>query len=203
MKPRTIGVRLVGGLGNQLFIWATAFVISKKNEFELSLDASRCGQWGCELASFGIEIDIEPPLPSGILPGYSNRNGVLNFFRLIRKKYRNLRISKNYWERSSQFDSSVFFIKPGRILCGYFQSYKYFAGFENDIREHLRHNFRGSSEYANLLNQMSTSDWLAIHVRRQDYILLKQTFGLTTEKYYVDAIQRVDDEFPSWATRRG
>jgi len=196
MNQEPIKVKLVGGLGNQLFIWATAFVISKKNHYSISFDATACQQWGCELERFGIKIDIKPSYLSGVLPGKSSSNKTVDSVRFIRSKFRNLRIGKYYWERDSIFDSSIFLIKPGKVLCGYFQSYKYFIGFENEIQRELIQGFQGGRDYIDLLNELDGSQWVAIHVRRQDYVLMSETFGLTSETYFEESIRYVESLFP-------
>jgi hypothetical protein len=196
MNQEPIKVKLVGGLGNQLFIWATAFVISKKNHYSISFDATACQQWGCELERFGIKIDIKPTHLSGVLPGKSSSNKTIDSVRFIRNKFRNLRIGKYYWERDSIFDPSIFSIKPGKVLCGYFQSYKYFIGFENEIQRELIQGFQGGRDYIDLLNELDGSQWVAIHVRRQDYVLMSETFGLTSETYFEESIRYVESLFP-------
>jgi hypothetical protein len=197
MNQEPVKVKLVGGLGNQLFIWATAFVISKKNHYSISLDATDCQQWGCELESFGIRIDNQPSKISGVLPGKLNSNKIMSTLRFIRGKFRNLRIGKYYWEKDYVFDPSIFSIRPGKILCGYFQSYKYFIGFENEIQRELIRGFQGGKNYQNLYEQLQRSRWLAIHVRRQDYFLLSETFGLTSKTYFEEAIEYVEGLFPN------
>ena len=196
MNSGSVKIKLVGGLGNQLFIWATAFVIQKKHNYKLSFDASACEQWGCELESFGINIDLKPLRITGNLPGNSSNHVIVQTLRSLRSKGRKLRIGKNFWEKNSSFDPTVFNIKPGKVLCGYFQSYKYFLGFEKEIRKHLTQGFLGGDDYSKLLTQFDGSHWVAIHVRRQDYALLGETFGLTTERYFVDALKYIESVFP-------
>ena len=196
MKGKLVKVKLIGGLGNQLFIWATAFVIWKKRNYVINLDASGCQQWGCDLESLGIKIDAKPTLVTGVLPGKSSKSYVINFLRACRSEVRKLRIGKYFWERGPKFDSTVFSIKPGKVLCGYFQSYKYFLGFENEIRNALTRDFKGGEVFTNIVNQLHGSHWLAIHVRRQDYVLLSETFGLTSESYFIGALNYIDNIFP-------
>ena len=128
MSQEPIKVKLVGGLGNQLFIWATATAISKRTGLRFDLDATQCTQWGYQLGDFGIEAKyLANSPPDGLLPTrivkYDSR--LINFLRLIRQELRKFRIGSNHWERSNSFDSSVFEIRPGKTLCGYFQSYKF------------------------------------------------------------------------------
>jgi hypothetical protein len=172
-------------------------VISKKNHYSISLDATDCQQWGCELESFGIKIDNQPSKISGVLPGKLNSNKIMSTLRFIRGKFRNLRIGKYYWEKDYVFDPSIFSIRPGKVLCGYFQSYKYFIGFEKEIQSKLIQGFQGGKNYQNLYKQLQGSRWLAIHVRRQDYFLLSETFGLTSKTYFEEAIEYVEGLFPN------
>lgn len=196
MHRDSIKVKLVGGLGNQLFIWATAFVIWKKHNYVMNFDASGCQQWGCDLESLGVKIDTRPNVVTGVMPGKSSKGKFINFWRARRSGFRKLRIGKYFWEKDSKFDSTVFSIKPGKVLCGYFQSYRYFLGFEGEIRNALTRDFKGGEFFTNMLHQLHGSHWLAIHVRRHDYVLLSKTFGLTSESYYLDALNYIEKIFP-------
>ena len=136
--------------------------------------------------------------PDGLLPTriVKHDSRLINFLRLLRQELRKLRIGPNHWERSNSFDSTVFSIKPGKVLCGYFQSYKYFLGFEKEIRNALTGDFNGGEVFTNMVNQLHGNYWLAIHVRRHDYVLLSKTFGLTSEGYFIGALNYIENIFP-------
>lgn len=200
MKKDSIKVNLVGGLGNQLFIWAAATAISKRTDLSLILDASRCTQWGFQLEDFGIEAKLLPLLPpDGLLPTrvIKQDSKVINSLRFLRQKIRNYGIGSNFWERNNSFDSRVFNIRPGQTLCGYFQSYKYFDFCKEEIKDHLLKNFIATKELELLENQFSKNAWVAIDYRRGDYEEFSKTLGLLSENYFIEALAFLSNEFPS------
>ena len=200
MSQEPIKVKLVGGLGNQLFIWATATAISKRTGLRFDLDATQCTQWGYQLGDFGIEAKyLANSPPDGLLPTriMKHDSRLINFLRLIRQELRKFRIGSNHWERSNSFDSSVFEIRPGKTLCGYFQSYKYFENHEKEIRDFLVNNFILAPEIEVVAKQFEGSKWVAIDFRRRDYERFSHTFGLVGEKYYQAALTFLSSEFPN------
>lgn len=200
MKQPAITVKLVGGLGNQLFIWATAFHLKKLREVEITLDASECTMWGDQLGDFGIQVDVPGPLvPDGRLPSrYSaNANFLIRILRKLRNLYRQMHLGNTYWENPNKsFDSKIFLTPSGKELRGYFQSYKYFNDSSEDIRELLSQPSRPSKEFQDIVANLPT-EWLAIHMRLgPDYKIMQAQFGELGRKYFYDAIQHVEGIFP-------
>jgi hypothetical protein len=200
MNQEPINVKLVGGLGNQLFIWATATAISKRTGLRFNLDATQCTQWGYQLGDFRIEAKyLAKSPPDGLLPTRLDKHDsrLINFLRHLRQELRKFRFGQNHWERSNSFDSSVFKIRPGKTLCGYFQSYKYFDSYAIEIRDFLLNNFKVTPEFDVIYKQFEGSKWVAIDFRRQDYERFSDTFGLVGENYYQAALAFLSSEFPN------
>jgi len=201
MNLSPITVKLVGGLGNQLFIWATAFHLKKTRDLEITLDASECTMWGDQICDFGIKVDVPGPMfPDGLLPGRfkANANLIVELLWKLRQVYRSLRIGKIYWENPKKsFDSSIFGIPRGKELRGYFQSYKYFNDSAGEIRELLANPVRPSQEFNALLEELPSS-WLAVHMRLgADYKVMQDQFGLLGAGYFLDAIQYLEKQLPN------
>lgn len=200
MERGSIKVKLVGGLGNQLFIWAAAYAICKKKNLNLIIDASECTQRGYELDFFGIEADIKPlNAPDGVLPTrFPNAQNILiRQFRIWRKYYRFFRIGRNFWERPGGFDRTVFDISAGKTMRGYFQSFKYFEDFSQEIQSYLTTNWSRSKAIHELLGIVTGRPWVAIHVRRGDYETMQSVFGLTGNYYYKEALKQLDLFLPN------
>lgn len=68
--------------------------------------------------------------------------------------------------------------KSGICLSGYFQSYKYFEGYEEDILQALG------------LNSAVWKGIVGVHVRRGDYLLLPEKFPVVTVEYIREAMGR-------------
>lgn len=175
-----ITIRLQGGLGNQMFQYATARALAEKNHTNVALDMS----W------FGQAFDT----------GTTPRHYELDCFKLDKsiKKYKNHLIIKALYRRSTIHNEPHFHQDPdllklpdNTVLNGYFQSEQYFA----DIRDILLQDFcwqkapTGKNRaLASVLNTDKNS--VSLHVRRGDYVTNKNAssfHGLTGLNYYKSA----------------
>jgi len=105
---KIITVKLMGGLGNQMFQYAFGFALAKRNKIDVVLDIGffkRTGDWTArsyELEQFNI-----------------SKNKICNKSSLIHRALRKICQNRNYFE-------------------GYFQSEKYFADCKKEIREEFQ-----------------------------------------------------------------
>lgn len=194
-SSKQIKVKLIGGLGNQLFIWAMAYALERQTGKDVCLDASECTQWGEQLNPFGIKVTIPGPhKPDGKLPTRlpNNNNFVINLARDMREKTRELSFGNTYWENSSKsYDKEIFGIRDGKTLRGYFQSYKYFENYSDEIRLLLRQG-HGITEKVLKYTEQLPSSWTAINLRLgPDYTRLESTFGLVTERYLNESLDLI------------
>lgn len=80
------------------------------------------------------------------------------------------------------------YVRHNTFLDGYWQSYKYFEEYDGEIRSQYALKTKlanGLEDYLNIIDNFSTC---AIHIRRGDYLGKKNTHGLCTKSYYLDAI---------------
>ena len=184
-----VEVFLLGGLGNQLFGWATGLSLARKLEARLILNISQLG-----IRRFALprplfqNAEISETVPFY----YRTKSG------LLRRIYRNIPFSGSYFEKDFHFENRFYAINSSVKLHGYFQSKKY---FEEDIKEILlmindRENL--SSEYLNIENDFP-SDFVAIHFRRGDYLLNQEYHPLTTMEYYEKALNYLDSKYSNFA----
>jgi hypothetical protein len=180
-----IVVRLTGGLGNQLFGLAAGLSQARRLGCRLVLDARNYGQReirSFELGHLGYEV-IWP------LPAEQNLGQ-----KLIRRSLdptRNLTVFK---EAGFNFDDSINQIKPGSLLLGYFQSFKYFVDIECELERLLQDAAINidDSRYPTL-----ESDVVTMHVRRGDYLDEKTIsfHGLATTNYFNRSLGFLNSKF--------
>jgi hypothetical protein len=199
-KDEAVTFKLVGGMGNQLFIWATSYAFGKLTNKAVILDASECTMWGEQLKSFNIPVHIPgPPNPDGILPTrfVSRTNLLVNLLRATRNQFRNLRIGRTFWENSHLgYDPKVFKVKSGKIIRGYFQSHKYFQIYATEIRENLLGSAQISSEFIELRGKLPL-EYTAIHLRLgKDYKDSDTYFRLVDKSYVRNSLKIIDSKFP-------
>ncbi|MDI6034176.1 alpha-1,2-fucosyltransferase [Flavobacterium sp. LB2P84] len=186
-------IKLQGGLGNQMFQYAFASILAKKNKTSVLIDRN----------SFEVTEKRH---------GYTPRNFELNVFNnsygqatasdIITfdnlsiidklKKKLGLHYPKRYEEIAFNFQSETLSIKAPIYLTGYFQSYKYFTGFENYIKKKFSFPVDKLDEMnKKLLITIKNSNTISIHVRRGDYVsdtLTQQFHGNCSLEYYLEAI---------------
>ena len=181
-------VRVTGGIGNQMFQYATARAVAIRNDGELLLDIRELfkpGQRRYSLSQFRIAARIAdfselPPTRHSKI-GY----GLWYLFgsnpRLV--KERGLALNKN-----------ILTLGLGCYLQGYFQSEKYFV----DCAQAIRQEFQFKSPPPNeinviLLKQMLSENSVSLHVRRGDYLTSSNfdIFAKCSKNYYRSAISLI------------
>jgi len=199
MAKDKITIKVWGGLGNQLFGWATGYAVAQHQKLDLEIDASRCTARNTFLHEFGIEIAKMPyalTVGSSESKGLSFRNLLQNtnlaylrrLYIFLRKYYRRLNLKNNYWERSTSYDPQIFNVDPGTTLNGYFQSWKYFDSVREPLLSVLKSQRNRSMDFKHYETIFSKDPWIAIHVRRTDYLEHQEMFELTSVNYYANGI---------------
>ena len=127
MLGKKVVVYLKGGLGNQMFQYAFASVIAKKNNTILNIDKSFFNEKNqvnshvirfFELDIFNLKYDLYD----------SEKNNY--FVKKLKSLLRKLKIVKDrkYKESTFEFYKDALSLKKPVYINGYFQSYKYFIG---------------------------------------------------------------------------
>ena len=191
-----ITVRLRGGLGNQLFQYATGTAVADR--------------LGCPL--FMETVDLAAVLPAdtprtfeldwlvdpqhvlvGSKPGLSRR-----LLRRAARKASFLPGSRTFVEASFAFDPRIDEVPIGTTLDGYFQSWRYFASIADRLRSRLKTAAPRSPWRTAMEESLAAlGPWVAVHVRRGDYLKAHNSayHGLLGSAYYAAALAEV--------TRRG
>ena len=172
-------VRIAEGLGNQLFMYAHAYALSKKLNYKLYIDdtsgyyqsKNRLRGQKYMLNKFEIENEIADQNDKfDNLSGYLRRK-FLKSFDQFRKKKRfmhdtNRKINNKKTSFFEKFDCKSFSEKL--YVEGHYECEKYFIDYRGDIIKKLcvKKNFIKNSEYKDLLNN---SNSVSIHIRRHKY----------------------------------
>ncbi|PST85893.1 alpha-1,2-fucosyltransferase [Photobacterium sp. NCIMB 13483] len=184
-------IEIIGGLGNQLFQYATALSIAKRNNTQLVVDVSVMDNYDVhplrlnKLKCTSKFININHYIKNTI---YNKKMAMIN--PLV------------YKERKLTFDSNIFSVNKYSYLYGYFQSEKYFI----DIRDVLLDEFdlmdESKEKNKDLIDMITRKNSISLHIRRGDYLsneAANKTHGICDQTYYEKAIKvlekkgRVDD----------
>lgn len=180
-----IVIKLIGGLGNQLFQYAAAKSLANKINTELVVDIRDLTKY--KLHKYGAfnRLNINIKFLSKLQVQWS---------KLLLKIYKKLKLKKIYLEDGLNFNPDFFSIKNNTYLEGYFQSEKYFSSMVNDLRDEFKPRYPLSDKNLDFLNKINNSNGVALHVRRGDYVSDLNTLnihGVCCQDYYHSAINLV------------
>ena len=185
-------VRIVGGIGNQMFQYALGRVLSLKNitelKFDFSLQINRHDVNGSEIESifdiFRINKNIASSDEIKKFTFPFSRNRLFNKINMIFKKEHNVVFREGVF-----FYPEILNLKGDYFLNGYWQSYKYFQGYEEIIKKDFE--FKKDIIYRKELKEkILSTEAVSIHVRKGDYLnkANKKLFYDLQKDYYAKCI---------------
>lgn len=181
-------VKVIGGLGNQMFQYALALGLKKKFPSErILLDLNHFKYYK---AHNGFELERI----------FGLQYARASFFELIRVtnpyiSYRINRLVKRLPTRSTvckeadgfPIDTTVLVEKGNRYFDGFWQHEEYFAHAADEVRKAFVFPEANERNRA-LIERMEKSESISLHVRRGDFLSLDLFNGICTLDYYRRAI---------------
>lgn len=188
-----ICVRLEGGLGNQLFQYATGRALALRHGCELLLDTStlqrrnrRVTPRQLELQRFGYIGRLVTPRESLLLP-WLHRMAPFSHW---------LSPWHTYVERGAAFNAAFESLPDHTYLVGYWQSFRYFSDIAEQLFTELEPVDALSDASLVVAEELDSTNSVALHVRRGDYVSLGSAasfHGALPPSYYEAALTRVNE----------
>lgn len=182
---------LTGGFGNQLFQYAMGYAISKDNNDELFIDTSqfKYDKRICQVNKLNISAkDLE------VKPATKDTAIYRMFARLRRLSKTGLLTTKFFQEDSSkiwEYSYPNIQYKKSIYLNGYWQNYKYFDKYREDLLKEFSPKVGELGDVAlTLIENIKQENSVALHIRRGDYIDCDN--WLIDESYYKLAIEKMN-----------
>lgn len=188
-------VKLIGGLGNQMFQYAAGRRLAEKNRAELKLDIGAFKNY--ELRKYGLdvfnireqfaterEIEVLTVTKQGITEKALNR--------LFNRQAR--RPASFIAQKHFHFDPVILKLEDPVYLDGHWQSEKYFLDIEDIIRKEFTITVGQDAVNKKTSESITGSESVSIHVRRGDYVsneATKQYHGICSIEYYHKAINMI------------
>lgn len=195
---KEVRVKLIGGLGNQIFGYIAGYWFSQKLNANLLLDFS-------EISHKHSKFDITSFKLNAHFVNMDKRN---HFFRNLRTRATasmDYRFPKSFqrWDlfthryNDQGFDQNNFFQsdKDKITLRGYFQDLRYFDKYFEDNYS-LQLNTK-SDNFKSHVNEIQQSNQLAIHIRRGDFLSNKQYHGVLDFNWYLKVLSMFEDLTPN------
>lgn len=184
-----VTVRVMGGLGNQLFQYAFARAIQLEYGTDIVLDTSFYNKkrpFRFRLENFCLSDSVKvkeekrilyPTIANMLHNAPSLQKKVLHSFGCIFNEngfQSDLNISKDLVEKKNLY------------FWGYWQNYDFFSAYDDILRTELRVKDELLVNEKTLINSMKQSDSVCVHIRRGDYVNLGWT--ICDESYYKKAM---------------
>lgn len=181
-------IRVIGGLGNQMFQYAFYLSLLKKDK-DCAIDILQMENYklhnGYELQSI---FQIQPNVASLKDVKKLSLNRKNNFIsKVLRKTLRKKR--SEYLEKENfTFDKGVYGLEGDVYLQGYWQNEKYFENIRKEVLETFSFNKPLDNKNETILRRILNSNSVSIHVRRGDYLKHEELLNICTLDYYLNAI---------------
>ena len=190
-----ITVRVQGGLGNQMFIYAAGRSWALANNTELALDTINGGYGAREkfgrsysLGSFKIAAkSADPDIVAKHRPSTRGYYWRRKINLLLPLSLRSLILEPRHYNPQLPYAQ----LKKDAYLAGYWQREEYFSRYAREIRQELQLRNPLRPEIQSLADLLGEDSSVFVHIRRQEY-----GYKLTP-KYYQNAIALVRSSVPT------
>jgi hypothetical protein len=197
--------KLVGGLGNQMFIYAAARALAQRHGVVLKLDLSvyeRDHRRKVGLSAFSLNLEVAAPTEVANITENAVAPPSDAWWQQGRVIEPHFHYTPDFWR-----------IGPNAYLSGYWQSERYFNTVTDLIRSEFQPNIEPRQQNREWLDRILRCNAVAMHVRRGDYVtspIVNQVHGVLPPSYYASAFRKIAEretglEFfvftddPSWA----
>jgi hypothetical protein len=188
---KKIIIRLVGGLGNQMFQYAAGRAVAYRTNMPLKLDIKyfekyklRSYQLGC----FNINEDFASDKEISYFKKPAKKQVISYMIHIIMNRCKRIEVIK---QKIFGYNPYISKIKSSAYLDGYWQSEKYFSDVADIIRNEFTLKNRPNDENLKLLEKIKDFDSVSMHIRRGDYVSdpkTNETHGFIGLDYYNKAI---------------
>jgi hypothetical protein len=191
-------VKLIGGLGNQMFQYATARRLAVKHSTLLKLDVTgfkeyKLHKYGLHnfriLESLATQSEIE-----------NIRGNSRNIFNRLKRKFRstiglnNSTNSKLIIEKQFHFDPEILEAPNNVYLDGYWQTEKYFTDISDILHREFIIKYQQDIQNNKLSDLIQSTESVSLHVRRTDYVqnaLTNKIHGTCDKDYYDRSVRYI------------
>ena len=190
----TVCVQLLGGLGNQLFQAAAAFALAARTGSRLAFDTGRIERggsrtYGLDGLAHGAEILSLSTKTGGTAASVVRaiRRGLLGRRGQVPSGWQ----GAVFQEAGYHFDGRFAALQSPVYLTGFFQSPRYFSGFESAIRSAFDPAGVAGASARDLADSIGSRPCISLHVRRGDYASDRKAIaahGVLDDAYYDRAV---------------
>jgi hypothetical protein len=189
-------VKIVGGLGNQLFQYAFGKALEAHTGLKVHYDISDFNEkyklHKISLQHFNVNINEASVKDIAQLTSIYNK-AKYKLFRVTNGKAIDKKTLKFYREEGTLYDEDVFSLTYSDIYFdGYWQSEKYFDNIQNMIRNDFTVTTTPTKNNQNIIDKINKCNAISLHIRRGDYVanaVSNEIYSTCSLGYYEQALQ--------------
>ena len=198
-----IVVRLMGGMGNQMFQYAVARNLAIMNNTSVKLDLNflldRTERESFTFRNYDLDLfNIDGAIAdeSQSLQYKYYKSKIMRKIGFIKTKLF-CRKYKIITEKHYHFDPKVLERGDNSYLIGFWQSYKYFSEVEKEIKKDFSFKNEMGEKAKEMLKEINDKESICVNIRRGDYVEDKKALkhhGVCGLDYYKEAKILVDEK---------
>lgn len=189
-------VKFNGGLGNQMFQYAFGYAMEKETGVETFFDMSFFEKKYArpyELGVFSLKVNQ--------VEDYWLKLKLKAMWKLRKKLKKRKFFELTFFpEPHFHYYKYAFQIRPNTYIEGFFQSEKYFKKYEDDLHNAFKFKTRPSKFNQYMIEQMSESNSVSVHIRRGDYVQKKRyqdLYATCSLDYYKRGVEHIANKYPN------
>lgn len=192
-------VKIIGGLGNQLFQYAFGKALEENTGMKVFYDLEDFNEKyklrKISLQHFNVRLDFADPKEIKRLKSLYNkiRYGI---YDLSNGLFINENRLNYYKEENSFFNKKAFSLNNDVYIAGYWQSEKYFSHIKDIIRSDLKFISNPSDTNLIAIDKICNCNSISLHIRRGDYLTnpsAKKIYSICSIEYYENAINFISE----------
>lgn len=193
-------IRIIGGLGNQMFQYAAGRRLAAKHNTVLKLDISDFKKYNLHdygLSAFTIKEFFATPKEIQLLKEPESGSFKKKLKKILRRPSK-MGIT-HIREKQYHFDPKILTMPDSIYLDGYWQSEKYFSDIADIIRNEFTVKLSQTDRNGELAQQIASCESVSLHVRRGDYVTDEKTktiHGTCDLDYYKHCIAHLAQRVP-------
>jgi hypothetical protein len=187
-----IKIKVIGGIGNQLFVLAFGLAVSARLKSKLIVDDS--------LIHFGSNKSRKMEITNLIFDEFKVEFKRGRLSKLLIQKSNTLlnkiawkffQLNKRVIDENNQ-SKSQFRFAEGQTFSGYFQDW-FYADFINEHNSNFSFKLKNpSSIYGDLAKLLGQSKPIFVHVRVGDYLNFPNIYSILPEYYFLDSLKHLE-----------
>lgn len=192
--------RFEGGLGNQMFQYATFYALKRHySNYNIVADIGKILIPGSDpKTQIELVYDVKLPYwtPGSIKYSFADKFVKQSIFSALNiyAKIGNL----NFIKDNNRFNEFLFHLEENKhyLIQGYWADQRYFTDYSDEIKKIFFPKIPPSSANQAVLEKIKNKESVSVHIRRGDYLKTSSFLDLNSYNYYENAFGKVLDEHP-------